>query len=129
MTYMENEIQAKIRLALGQGTTRVFRNNVGVGWVGRVKSLPNGDKLIQEPRPLHAGLCEGSSDLIGWTTVTVRPDMVGKRHAVFTAIEVKQPGRSPSPTQRQFIATVRQSGGYAGVATDEHSARLICKGI
>jgi len=126
---MEQNIQNEIRLALGQSNVRLFRNNVGMAWSGEVVTLKNGDKLIKNPRPVHFGLCEGSSDLIGFTTVTVTPEMVGQKVAIFTAVEVKQPGRYPSPTQRNFIAQVRQNGGRSGVATDVNSARLICNGV
>ena len=126
---MERNIQNEIRLALGQGNTKLFRNNVGMAWTGEVVTLKNGDKLIKNPRPVHFGLVEGSSDLVGFTSVTVTPEMVGRKVAIFTAVEVKQPGKTPTPTQRNFIAQVRENGGRAGVATDVNSARLICQGV
>jgi hypothetical protein len=127
---MEINIQNKIRLALGKyPTVKMFRNNVGTGWVGKVQRNADGSILIHDPRPLHAGLIEGSSDLIGWTVKTVTPDMVGRKVAVFTAIEVKQPGKQPSPAQRVFIGNVRTDGGYAGVASDEGSALKITQGV
>jgi hypothetical protein len=125
----ETNVMQRIRLHLGQsGQTKIFRNNVGMGWTGRVVKNPDGSITIHEPRPLHAGLCEGSSDLIGWTTVTVSPEMVGKRLALFTAIEVKSATGAPSPAQRNFIGAVRDAGGRAGVARDHMGAQLIAEG-
>ena len=64
-----------ILLHCGRGATRLFRNNVAGAWVGQSRRFSRaetvvvqpGDVLIRNARPLHAGLCEGSSDLIGWT--------------------------------------------------------------
>jgi len=93
----------------------LFRNNTGLGWVGKANRLPSGDILIENPRPLHAGLCTGSSDLIGWMPTLITPDMVGKKIAIFLAVEVKA-GTSPSPEQIQFIENIRAAGGIAGIA-------------
>lgn len=114
-----------IQLAIGKQkpNVRIFRNNVGTGWQG--ECTRKGDLLIiRNPRPLHAGLCEGSSDLIGWTTVEITPDMVGRKMAIFTALEVKAPRGRISPEQRNFLEQVHRSGGIARIA---HSAEEAIK--
>lgn len=118
----EHDIQVRIMLAMSKRNAKIFRNNVGVGWQGKSYKRPNGDLVIENPRPLHAGLCVGSSDLIGWRSVVVTPEMVGKRLAVFTAVEVKQPKKKPTEAQSNFINLVLSQGGYAGVATSEEEA-------
>lgn len=112
----ERRIQSEIMLAAGEHGLTVWRNNVGTGWAGEVQKLKDGSILIRNPRPLHAGLCKGSSDLIGLRSVTVTPEMVGQTLAQFAAIEVKQPGKCPAAHQRRFLDFVRQSGGVAVVA-------------
>jgi hypothetical protein len=107
----ELAVQNTIRLAVGRGRTRLFRNNSGA-----LKDA-NG-------RLVRYGLCTGSSDLIGWHTVTITPDMVGQQVAVFTAIEVKDKGR-PTAEQLQFIDVVRAAGGRAGVARSVAEAEAI----
>ena len=118
----EQDIQTRIMLAPSRAKAKIFRNNVGVGWQGKSYRRPSGDIVIENPRPLHAGLCVGSSDLIGWQSVVVTPEMVGTRIAVFTAVEVKQPKKKPTEAQRNFIELVLAQGGYAGVATSGEGA-------
>lgn len=105
---------------------RLFRNNVGMAWVGQVLNQTSTTITLVNYRPLHAGLVKGSSDLIGWHSIEVTPEMVGKRIAVFTAIEVKASSKSRrSPEQMAFIQSVHTHGGYAGVATDPIEAQQI----
>lgn len=107
----------RIMLAIGRlAHVRIFRNNTGMAWVGDARRLPNGDVLIKNARPLHAGLVKGSSDLIGWTTREITPDMVGERVAIFTAIEAKDGTGRASADQRRFLDAVTAAGGIAGVA-------------
>jgi hypothetical protein len=82
---------------------------------------------MYDPRPIDAGLVEGSSDLIGWTTVTVTPEMVGQKLAIFTAIEVKKNIKSVvSAKQLNFLTVIKNAGGIAGLARDpEEAARLV----
>jgi len=56
--------------------------------------------------------------------------MVGKRVAIFTAIEVKdtRPGSRLMPEQRNFIEQVRESGGLAGEAQSVDEAMHIIGG-
>jgi hypothetical protein len=122
----EKDLQNKILLAVGRGDTRLFRNQVGTGWYGCIDVRGRGDVLIRGARPLRAGLCPGSSDLIGWRTVTVTPEMVGRRIAVFAAVEVKSARGRISAEQQQFLEVVRSAGGIAGVARSVEEARRLC---
>lgn len=101
----ETTLQQRIRLALGtHPDARLFRNNTG--------TLPD----PKTGRPVQFGLARGSADLIGWRTITVTPDMVGRRLAVFTSIEVKTATGRLTPAQNAWLGAVRSAGGIAGVA-------------
>lgn len=117
----EQNIQKLIMVAASKAGARVFRNNTGVGWVGKVRRLSDNTIHITHPRPLEAGLCVGSSDLIGWKPTTITPDMVGKTIGVFVALEIKA-GTKPSPEQLTFIENVRRGGGIAGIARSPEEA-------
>lgn len=92
---------------------RLWRNNVGTGWVGpqvRVHGptmvmMHEGDVLLRKASALHAGLCVGSSDLIGITN-----------RGLFLATEVKAPKGRLEPGQPSFIDQVRSMGGIGIVA-------------
>jgi hypothetical protein len=112
----ETNLMRSIMAGVSQPGTRIFRQNVGTGWTGDVQRLADGSILIRNPRPLQAGLCKGSSDLIGWRSVEVTPEMVGRRLALFLAIEVKGPKGRATDEQRNFIDRVRLDGGLAGIA-------------
>lgn len=118
----EAKVQNEIRLALGRDVV-LFRQNVGRGWTGNATTLPDGSVHIRNPRILHAGLCKGSSDLIGWRSITITPEMVGETVAVFSAVEVKGPKGRPTPEQVTFISNVINSGGFACVAKTIEEAR------
>jgi hypothetical protein len=71
----------------------------------------------------------GVSDILGWRTVTVSCGMCataasggrctcsGAENARFLAIEVKRPGKQPTPEQIAFLANVTRAGGIAILAT------------
>lgn len=100
---------------LSQVGYRVFRNNVGSCWIGKSSRLPDGRVIIDNPRRFHAGLCEGSSDLIGWKPVKITEDMVGETVAVFTAFEIKTPKGRVRDSQKNFISQVKNHGGIAEI--------------
>jgi len=101
----ETTLQQQIRLALGtRSDLRLFRNQVG--------QLPD----PRTGRPVQFGLARGSADLIGWRTITITPDMVGQRVAVFTSIEVKTPTGRIRPDQHAWLGAVQSAGGIAGIA-------------
>ena len=105
----EQTIQQRIRLALSRGPVRLFRNNTGT-------------LRDQHGRPVTFGLAKGSADLIGWTTRTITPDMVGQQVAVFTSIEVKTPTGRISPEQQAWLQAVQAAGGIAGIARSVEDA-------
>jgi hypothetical protein len=108
----EQTIQQQIRLTCGTGSTRLFRNNTGT-------------LRDQQGRPVQFGLAKGSADLIGWRTITIGPEHIGQRIAVFTSIEVKTPTGRVSPEQRQWLGAVQAAGGIAGVARSVDDALRI----
>lgn len=102
----EKDIERSLILHASQCGSTLFKNNVG--------------KLRDERGNIVTfGLCKGSSDLIGWTPVTITPEMVGSKIAVFTAVEVKKNkfGKyRATEDQKHFISAVKNNGGMAGVA-------------
>ena len=115
----EHQIQQRILLAHGSGPVRLWRNNVGTGWAGQATrvtagnlqaiahTLRPGDVVIRGGRPLHAGLCVGSSDLIGYRQVNGL--------AQFVALEVKSATGRPTGEQTRFISHITSAGGCAAV--------------
>jgi hypothetical protein len=120
----ERETQNRILLTCSRGDTRLFRQNVGQGWAGRLVSNQAGRVTLQDARPLIAGLCTGSSDLIGWRSIEVTAEMVGRRLAVFAAVEVKSATGRPTEQQRAFLDAVADAGGIACVARSVEDAQL-----
>lgn len=113
MGFKESSIEREITLETSKTGTRLFRNNVGKAWAGnKYERINQTDVIIRNARILHAGLCKGSSDRIGWNPVKITPDMVGKTVAVFTAVEVKTNKGRSSIHQDRFLQAVRKSGGY-----------------
>jgi len=127
MALSESAIMRMVMLKMSEIGSRVFRNNVGVGWTGNIRRISNsgaihvkpGDIVIENSRPLHSGLCTGSSDLIGWTPLVITSDMVGKTVALFTAAEIKSAKGKVSSSQKLFIDAVNESGGIGFVARSD----------
>lgn len=95
---------------------RLFRNNVGQAWVGRLASKHGDVVILHDARPFHAGLGNGSSDLIGYLPRRIEMDDVGRTLAIFTSVEVKVGRNQPSDDQRMWINAIDMQGGLAGVA-------------
>ena len=127
----EHITQQRILLACGSGNVRLWRNNVGTGWAGQATKVTGenlraiaaglrpGDVVIRQGRPLHAGLCVGSSDLIGYRQV----DGV----AQFVALEVKSATGRPTAQQVQFLDHIQAAGGLAGIVRSVDDAAAILR--
>lgn len=111
----ESHLEREILRTLCRGPVRLFRNTVAVGWVGSLIGHENGHVILRNARRNSFGLVKGSGDLIGYRTVTVTPDMVGQRIAVFTSLELKAPKGTTRPEQIQWDSAVRAAGGYSGI--------------
>lgn len=119
----ESKIQSNVRLAASKLGVKLFRNNIGKGWIGKsivikgnqMVSVVKGDVIIKNARRFHAGLYKGSSDLVGWKTVTITKDMVGHKVALFVSAEVKTAKGRVSRDQDHWLKTVNRAGGIAGV--------------
>lgn len=96
----EKNLQSFVRLNLPRNV-RLFRNNVGL--------------CKNEHSTIVYGLCPGSSDLIGWTSIEITPEMIGKKFAIFTAVEIKTEKGKLSPEQKIFLENVKNSGGIAKI--------------
>lgn len=108
----EQELQQRIRLELGRGPVRLWRNNVGA-------------LRDERGRLVTYGLCKGSSDLIGLRQVLIGPEHMGRTLAVFSALEVKAARGTLSEEQRKFLQLVQQQGGLAGMVRSLEEARQL----
>ena len=121
MKQSEHELQNKIRIAVGkERTATLFRANVGKAWTGK-KTICCGDMItLHEARPFSSGLP------IGFRTVEITPEMVGKKLAVFSFVEVKTKQGRTSKAQEKMHTFLRNAGALGGVARSaEEALRLL----
>lgn len=91
----------------------LYRNNRGA------LSLGNGKFMRYGVGP------NGAGDWIGWRSIVVTAEMIGKRLAVFVNLEAKAPGGRIDPAQHEFNSTVKKAGGIAGIAHSGDEAMAI----
>lgn len=117
-------LQNRIMMALSAAGRIVFRNNVGLGWSGKVlhKDPVKGTVLLGDARPVKFGLIKGSGDLIGGIPTVITSDMVGKRVLIFASWEVKSGTGKATPDQINFAKAIRHHGGVAEIVRDEGEA-------
>jgi hypothetical protein len=130
MSKSEANVQALGRMAASKSGAVTFRNSVGGAWSGRkVKTLPNGNAIIAGAQWIKFGLQVGSADTLGWKSITITPEMVGKKVAVFSSIEYKTDTGKPSPDQIGWHNAVWNAGGYSGFARCDDDVRDILNGV
>jgi hypothetical protein len=108
MKVKETDILREI-LELSRGPVRLFRNNVG---------FDAGNKV-------RYGLKPGSSDLIGWRTIEITEHHIGRKVAVFAAIEVKTPTGTVKEEQQRFVDYVDECGGISGICRSVEEAKAL----
>jgi hypothetical protein len=112
----ETKLQQEIRLALGRiPSLRLFRNQVG--------QLPD----PRTGRYVQFGLAKGSSDLVGFKTIKITPEMIGQEVAQFVSIEIKTERGKLTEVQENWLQKVKSSGGIVGVARSIQDALKIVK--
>jgi hypothetical protein len=127
MSKKETKLYNKIAAGVPDNC-RLFRNNVGSYYQGirrRVKIDGVYKTVLTDIRLIECGLFVGSSDQIGYTTIEITQEMVGKKIAVFTAIEAKAENGKASEEQLNFIDQVLTAGGIAGVIKNAEEAKKL----
>lgn len=115
----EIELGKRICLMASQLGHRLFRSNVGEGWIGKSQIFSKvekidvypGDVIIRKAKRIHFGLCNGQGDYIGWS-----------HDGRFISIECKTETGIIRPEQIAFADAVSKSGGIAGIVRDEETA-------
>lgn len=118
------EEQAKVTVLLRANMLgcRLFRNNTGVAYddTGRPVFFGLGNEGKKGPEDIR------TPDDVGWHLLTITPEMVGKRVAVFTAIDSKKVGFKRKEVyrvgtqeygQNKFFQLVQSANGIAGFAS------------
>lgn len=136
MGALENQQQRECWKEFGKAGSKMFRINTGKAWAGKGARQPDGSVVIPYPQHITVGLgyvdnsaVAGVSDLIGWTKVTITPEMVGKTVAVLTCGEAKRlKGGKVSGDQKDWIELVNNDGGIAGVMRTAVDVRALIDG-
>lgn len=109
-----------------------FRNNVGGAWTGKkVKEYTKNGKryaVIENPRWITFGLFKGSGDRIGWKSITVTADMVGKKFAQFLSLEFKDEKGRARKDQITWHENVWRDGGLTGFCRNDDDVRRVLSG-
>ena len=114
MSNKETKIQSETLLESGKiPSLRLFRNNVGVGFQGKILSENYPIITLENYRRVSFGLVPGSGDCIGWQSIKIAPDMVGKTIAQFVSVELKTDTGKPQTNQKNWYNQVSNSGGKA----------------
>lgn len=118
----EAEIQPNVRLQAAERGWRLWRNNVGAGYMMGDRSFVRFG-LCNDSKALNDQI--KSSDLIGIKPVVITPEDVGKTLGVFLSREVKSatwkfnPRCPRSVAQLAWINLINSLGGDAAFTTGE----------
>jgi len=123
----ESQLLADILLNCSRGSVRLWRQNSGMAWQGKIVSQDH-SRLVLSPYRAIKLAPEGTSDLGGGVQVIVTEYMIGRPAFIYTGIEGKFGKGRVSPEQQQFINMIHAMGGRAGVARSVEDARRIIEG-
>lgn len=122
ITGSEALVQSQVRLEAPRHGMKLQRNNVGAmqDESGRVVRFG----LANDTAALNKVL--KSSDLIGWKSEVITPDMVGQRNARFVSIECKHSswkytGTGREVAQLNWLNLVNAAGGIGFFSTGQVS--------
>lgn len=113
----ESVVLNQVFMLCAFGANKLFRNHQGAAKKGNVW--------------IRFGIGgTGGSDTLGWRSYVIRPEDVGKRIAVFAALEVKKTGElcEVDEDQVKFLVAVDQAGGIAGAVDDAMHAKELLDG-
>lgn len=87
MGQLENNLRIETEKKLTPDQ-RLWRANCGLGWAGKVVDCKNGILKLIKFSKLEL-FPSGTPDMIGFDSIVITPEMVGKRVAVFVGSELK----------------------------------------
>jgi len=120
----EQSVKSLIRRELGLlPDVKLFTNPVGNGWTGGLVLHKDGIAMLYSPRRVEYGLVKGSADLIGWRSITIRPEHVGMTFARFLSLEIKTDTGRPTPDQLTWQRNVTAAGGIASIVRSVEEAK------
>jgi hypothetical protein len=121
----EAALVRRLLLASSKLGARLFRNQVGRYRLAR----PGCMECQRFGRMLSSGLAVGSPDLVGWHSVTIGPEHLGKTLAVFVGVEAKSADGRLREEQRAFLAALARAGAMSGVVRSAEDLDTICRGL
>lgn len=124
----ESALYPQIMQAFSRGPTRVFRQNAGTAWQGKIIEQSTSRLVLAYPRAIRLG-SPGMADLGGLTSVVITPDMVGQLIGVDVQIECKFGTGRLTAEQAAYIQMIRTLGGRAGIARSVEDAERIIDGL
>ena len=127
MSTPEQKAAQEARLRASQWKCRLLKNNSGVAYDsnGRPVFFGLGNEGNKDDDGKHPHQRIRTSDGIGYTMVTITPEMVGKQVPIFTAIDYKKsdfikkvsyPKGTREHGQQHFFNQVIDANGIAGFA-------------
>ena len=123
----ESEILAYARMQATKMGGRLWRNQSGMAWQGEILNKSNNILHLRNPRPLKSGLTNGASDLIGFYSLSIKEEHLGKTLAIFWANEIKTKNDKLSKEQLNFLYFIAESGGEAWETKFDGSKILVRK--
>lgn len=97
----ERDLIDELLLKASKVGIRLSRNNSGIAF------FENGSTVA------YGCFRPGGSDLLGWTPHVITQADIGRRVAVFTAVELKTAKQKPTDEQQRFLRAVERAGGIA----------------
>jgi len=116
----ESAVQSLVRLEASRLGARLWRNNVGAGYLDNASFIRWG--LANDSDRINKQI--KSSDLIGIRPVLIGPEHIGRTLGVFLSREVKAAGWHYTGTEREraqlrWLELINSLGGDAAFATGE----------
>lgn len=132
MATEETNIRNSAVMAASKEGARLFRNQVGAGWVcppNRTKKYTKNGKryvLLEEPRWIEYGFPVGSGDDQGFMPTIITQEMVGSLFARYVNAEAKTQTGRPRRGQLEWHEFVWSNGGLSGFyRSDEDMLRIL----
>jgi len=116
----ETNIRNSAVIAASKAGAKLFRNQVGAGWVcppNRTKKYNKNGKryvLLEDPTWMVYGFPVGSGDDQGFIPVVITADMVGQTVARYVNAEAKTDVGRPGKGQAEWHEFVWANGGLSG---------------